>query len=382
MPFTKTFAALALAVAAVFTAPAAARTAPAVVIGSPHAYPAAPGDTWFSTWASGGQLYVTSDDSPGFGSRCRAGNLIVNELAGSSEAQLGSSFANCMTSYGAAQQQGAYHDGRTWKTVGILAVGSTLYLAVARQQDGSGGYPAGQQPSDDASIVRSTDGGHTWANSFGTTGSPGGGAPPAARGGGAQAMFSGTSFATPAFIQYGQGSSVTADGSGQYVYAISNNGFAYDGSWYILGRVLRSKIGDLHAADWQFYTGENGAHWSRHVRLAAHILTAAHQLSQASVIYDPALHAYLLASSYFPFAANWPGGSTAHQSTWALWRAPHPWGPWTRFWSGPSAHGFYDPAFVPSWITSGGLGLTILAAADFGQHTLYNLHAFPVTLRW
>lgn len=64
-------------------------------------------------------------------------------------------------------------------------------------------------------------------------------------------MFPGTTFGTPAFIQYGQDDNPasTVDGGDKYVYAISNNGFAYDGSYYILGRVPRSKIGDLNAAD-------------------------------------------------------------------------------------------------------------------------------------
>ena len=109
-------------------------------------------------------------------------------------------------------------------------------------------------------------------------------------------------------------------------------------------------------------------------------MTAAHQLSQASVAWIPALHSYILASSYFPFAADWPAAGTGHRTTWAFYQAPHPWGPWTRFYSGPSPLGFYDPAFVPKFITMGGLGQVALAAADFGRPSLYKLHAFPLTL--
>ena len=123
------------------------------------------------------------------------------------------------------------------------------------------------------------------------------------------------------------------------------------------------------------------ADWSRQPSRARPVLAAAHQLSQASVTYLPALRTYILASSYFPFAADWPAAGTGHRTTWAFYQAPHPWGPWTRFYSGPSPLGFYDPAFVPKFITMGGLGQVALAAADFGRPSLYRLHAFPVTLR-
>jgi hypothetical protein len=364
------------------------------------------GDTWFNTWADDGNIYATSDDSQGFPGTCNVtGNLAVNELSGNDPSELTSPFVNCMTSYGAGQQGGIYHDGRTWKNIGIISVDGTLYLAVARQADGAGGYPAGFQPSDDASIVKSTDHGRTWTNSFGTTSDPNGAAPPpdpSRRG--AAAMFPRTTFATPAFIQYGRDDNPasTADGGDHYVYAISNDGFAYDGSYYILGRVPRSKIGDLNAADWQFYTGPAGgdgmnpANWSRHAGKATHILTAPHQLSQASVQYIQALHSYVLASSYFPFDASWPREGTGQHTIWAFYQAPHPWGPWTRFFSEPTTEcyfgcstslslGFYDPAFVSKFITKHGLGNVVLTAADFGatkrpNDFLYKLHAFPVTL--
>jgi hypothetical protein len=379
-----------LAAAVIFPAAAPPATLDGASIGSPRTWSRAAGDTWFNTWAANGSVYATSDDSPGFAGTCPGRNLTVNELTGSSPAWLASPFVNCMTSYGAAtsQQRGLYHDGRTWKTIGIISVGGTLYLAVARQEDGNGGYPAGLQPSGDASIIKSADGGRTWTNPFGTTGDPGGAAPPPHAGAGAKAMFPGSRFATPAFIQYGQDDNPasTADGGARYVYAISNNGFAYDGSTYTLGRVPRSQIGTLNAADWQFYTGPPGgngadpADWSRQPSRARPVLAAAHQLSQASVTYLPALRTYILASSYFPFAADWPAAGTAHRSTWAFYQAPHPWGPWTRFYAGPSPLGFYDPAFVTKFITRGGLGLTALAAADFGRPSLYKLHAFPLTL--
>lgn len=367
----------------------------------------ATGDTWFNTWAGDGSIYATSDDSDGFRGTCRGtgGNVVVNQLTGNDPSELTSPYTNCMTSYGPPGSGQNYNDGKTWKNIGIISVDGTLYLAVARQVDGAGGYPAGFQPSDDVSIIKSIDHGRTWTNSFGTTNDPDGAAPPPDPSGpGAKAMFPGTTFATPAFIQYGQDDNPasTADGGDRYVFAISNDGFAYDGSYDILGRVPRSKIGDLNAADWQFYTGPAGgdgmspANWSGDAGQATHILTAPHQLSQASVQYIQALHSYVLASSYFPFDASWPGEGAGQHTIWAFYEAPHPWGPWTRFFSEPTTEcyfgcstslslGWYDPAFVSKFITMHGLGNVVLTAADFGatkrpNDFSYKLHAFPVTL--
>jgi hypothetical protein len=365
------------------------------------------GDTWYNTWAADGNIYATSDDATGFAGTCRS-NFSVNELTGNSAASLASPYENCMTSYGVVGARQNYNDGRTWKTDGIISVGGTLYVVVTRQVDGYGGYPAGFQPSNDASIIKSTDNGRRWSNSFGVTNNPNGAAPPRLPGGrpGAKAMFPGTSFPTPEFIQYGQGDNPasTADGGNTYVYAISNDGFAYDGNYYILGRVLRSKIGNLNAADWQFYTGPPGgngmdsAAWSSNSAKATHILSVPHQLSQASIVYDAPLHTYILASAYFPFTASWSGAGAAATSTWNFFEAPHPWGPWTSFFNQPTTEcyfacnpsiqstlGWYDPALVSKFITMGGLGNTVLTAEDFGTSSrsndfLYKLHAFPFIL--
>ena len=140
----------------------------------------------------------------------------------------------------------------------------------------------------------------------------------------------------------------------------------------------------------------NPANWSGEASKATHILRAPHQLSQASVQYIRALHSYVLASSYFPFDARWPREGTGQHTIWAFYKAPHPWGPWTRFFSKPTTEcyfgcstsmslGWYDPAFVSKFITRQGLGNVVLTAADFGASKrpndfLYKLHAFPVTL--
>jgi hypothetical protein len=362
------------------------------------------GDTWYNTWGADGNIYATSDDSNGFLGTC-ANNFVVNEITGSNPSDLSSPFVNCMTSYGGEGARGDYGDGRTWKTDGIISVDGTLYVVVARQQDGSGGYPYGFQPSSNASIIKSTDDGRTWSNSFGTTGDPGGAAPPYnAQLGRADAMFPGSSFGTPEFIQYGEDDNPasTADGGDTYVYAISNNGYAYDGSDMILGRVLRSQIGDLDAADWQYYTGPAGgdgmnpADWSSDVADARPILTAPYELSQSGINYIQPLHLYVMTSFYFPDRSSWP--STGVTSYWDFYEAPHPWGPWTRFFDQPTTEcyftcsslttsqlGLYDPNLVSKFINMDGLSNVIFSTGDWTSPSrpndyLYHLHAWPFVL--
>jgi hypothetical protein len=65
-------------------------------------------------------------------------------------------------------------DRCSWKSGGIISVGRVLYLAVARQTGVCTSAPNGEQPSMDASIVKSTDHGRTWSNGFGMANSPGG----------------------------------------------------------------------------------------------------------------------------------------------------------------------------------------------------------------
>jgi hypothetical protein len=370
------------------------------------------GDTWYNTWADDGNIYATSDDTSGYSDNCPNGsNLAVNELTGTNPSNLANPYTNCMTSYGGAADKGDYGDGATWKTEGIISVGNTLYLVVTRQKDVGNDYPYGYQVSTDASIVSSADDGQEWSNGYGLSDDPGGAAPPPQLNSsgtaiGAKSMFP-SAFTTPQFINYGEADNTasTADGGDQYVYAMSNDGFAYDGSYEILGRVLRSEIGELSAADWQFYTGPSGGDgtdstdstdWTSYANIgsATHLISASHQLSHVSIVYDPGLGEYLLATFAYPFAPRW----NTDQTTWAFYSAPHPWGPWTQFFSsdtdkcyvtcqdfGNGALGLYDPAFVSKFITEDGLGTVIFSSGDFSHpfrvgDFLYQLHAYPVTL--
>lgn len=378
----------------------------------PTKYPTAYGDTWFSTWADDGNLYVTSNDSTGFNGTCNGGhdtNIVVNELVGADPTALTAPFVNCMTSY----RGRTLADRCSWKTGNITSVEGTLYLAVARQLGGcSADQSVGLQPSFNASIVKSTDHGRTWSNSFGTTHDRGGAAPtPDPALGRVDAMFPGRSFAAPFFVQYGRDDDPAGavDGADRYVYVVSNDSFAYDGNHLVLARVARDRIGALDAADWQYYTGSvggdglDGDSWSGTVTSATHILTAEHQLSQPSIQYVPSIGRYIMINFYYPYDPGFPlapGSST--RSTFSFYEAPHPWGPWTNFLSRPTTMtmcyvdcqsrdadvplGLYDPALVGKFMRMNGLSNVVFASGDFknksraGEEQLYELHSFPFRL--
>jgi hypothetical protein len=374
-------------------------------IGIPQTWPTSgSGDSWYNTWADDGNIYATSNDSRAFNGTCKS-NIVVNEFTGTNPASLASPYANCMMSYGHQADEQNYNDKRTWKAESIISVSGTLYLVVARQ-GGHDGYHGGYQSAHDASIIKSTNDGRTWSNGFGTTDDPNGAAPPPNPSGtGAESMFP-NAFTTPAFINYGRDDNAasTADGGDKYVYAISNDGWAYDGNYLILGRVLRTKIGDLNAANWQFYTGRPGgqglssADWSSDVSRATHIVSAVHQLSQSSVNYIRGLRRYVLTNFYYPFSRYWPGSGDSAHSTWAFYQAPHPWGPWTLFYSRPTVEcyfscdqasaspiGLYDPAIVSKFVAMGGLTSIVFTSGDWltkirPDDELYRLHEFPLAL--
>lgn len=377
--------------------------------GVPANYTKGGGDTWFNTWSDDGNIYATSDDTSGFNGTCNS-DIAVNELAGADPTRLTAPFVNCMTSYGHVGDYTQNPDRCSWKNGGIISVDGVLYLAVARQTGVCTQAPNGEQPSMDASIVKSTDHGRTWSNGFGITNDPGGAAPSYNRQfRRVNAMFPGHRFSAPFFINYGQDDNPAsaADGGNQYVYAVSNDGFAYDGSYLYLGRVRRSKIGDLSAADWQFYTGPAGgagsdpANWSGNFNNAKPILAAKNQISQPDIQYYPALHRYIMVNFYYPFSPHWPDGGTASRSTFSFYEAPHPWGPWAQFLSKPTTLtvcyidcrpqntvplGFYDPAPVSKFARMNGLSNIIFTSGDFTNSAryadpkLYALHALPLTL--
>jgi hypothetical protein len=417
-------------------APPARADVTAGELGTPFVYgcstsnPPSDGDTWYNTWAGDGNIYATSDDSSGFDGACQNvpwlgnsfvgncnegynSNLVVNELEGPDPEHLTSSFTNCMSSYGYAGDPGDQTlcpDHDTWKSGGLISVSGVLYLVVSRQADGANDYPAGDQATEDASIIKSTDHGRTWTSTWTRQPHSTGAAPPCdAKTGQYRSMFPGSRFANIFFINYGQDDTSSSangnHGGNRYVYGLANNGFAYDGSNEILGRVLKTDIGSLNRKNWQYYSnrgylggsGNDSRNWTKNVNQASIILSAPHQLSQASIQYIPGRKLYVMTSSYYPsFNQCWPVSSSPNckgvdevrTTDLVFYSSPTPWGPWTAFYDASDNFGWYDPTIVSKFVGTDRLSQTIFASGDFDcfltgscpAANLYALHEIPYSM--
>jgi hypothetical protein len=171
--------------------------------------------------------------------------------------------------------------------------------------------------------------------------------------------FPGASFGAPSFVKYGKDGAATVDDADKYVYAVSNNGYFANGDYAILGRVLRTAIGNLHDSDWQFYKGCIGgdgtddANWTGSITDASvtKILDVPGHVGMVDVTYIEPLHRYIL--------LNWGwkernSGKFDRNGTTDLdtYEAPYPWGPWTKVATVQSTdpEAFYDPHVITKFI--------------------------------
>ncbi len=149
--------------------------------GVPQYYGDVAADTMFNTTDLTGTIITTANDTEGTGNACgTAGkDIAILSATGDAPSSLSVSTVNCMPSFGPKGGGKNTHDGCSWKSGGLIDVGTTLYLTVARQLHGCswGQQDKGLQPSYNASIMKSVDGGLTWTNPWGTT-STNGAAPP------------------------------------------------------------------------------------------------------------------------------------------------------------------------------------------------------------
>ena len=380
-------------------------------------------DAFYNTVAANGDILTTANDSTGVDESCgaRGTDLAVLRLSGDSPTQLSGTTVNCMTSYGFRGGGHADRDGCSWKTGGLTRVGRVLYLAVARQlhRCSRGKQTDGIQPSTNATVIKSLDGGRTWTNPWGTT-SPDGAAPPWDTAKHRyRAMFPGKQFSAPFFIQYGPGNTQTVDGADKYLYSVSTDGYTYNGSYLRLARVPLDKV--QRARDWQFYhgpVGGSGGRWTSSPVGATHVLQADHGLSQPAIQYVPSLKRYVLLSFYFSHArTDFPRKSETPFTELSFYTAPKPWGPWTQVFQHPSRRdlwcttapctlierpsnkvldigspsdpmGFYDPALVQKFVFTRPLSKqAMFICADWKNYARYpgeqlnRLHVLPVDLK-
>jgi hypothetical protein len=315
-----------------------------VTVGDIHTLDYSGGDTWDLAWTKQDQIYTPSNDSAGV----RLGgnnNLRFNKIFGG-PTNLDGYTKNPMDEYGITGA--SMGDNCTWKSSGCISVDGVIYWVIARHQYGGDqtvDYDK-RQKAHDSSIIKSTDMGKNWS-----------GSPQEHKD---HPMFPGSRFAAPYFVQYGQdGHEAWADGSEKYVYALSNNGFWDNGDWVILGRVLRSKIGDLNGADWQFYTQGDGADdkaWTSNVREAKAVLANPDHLGMTRAVYLPKHKCYLMIGWYYPAGGGKLENSDTHgdpahiRTTWDFYVAAHPWGPWRNVGSHTfTPQGYYTPGICPKF---------------------------------
>lgn len=398
--------------------PVAARTVNPL-FSTPYYYPPVYGDTYFNTVGPGGSILATTDDTHGAYNGCSIGrDIAIIRMVGSQPAHLQPRTVNCMTTFG-VRGGGRSPDGCSWKSGGITNVRGVIYLAVARQlgRCSAGRQANGLQTSYNASIIKSLDGGRTWINAAGVRSRFG--AAPAYRPKLHRyaAMFPGRGFSAPFFIQYGPHNTHAVDGADKYVYAVSNDGYAYNGNWLHLARVPIGKVLDRSA--WRFYHGRAGGggnRWTRANAGATRVLQVRHGISQPAIQYLPAFHRYVLVTfTYSRARRDFPMRSETPYTRLRIYTSPKPWGPWKNaldararrsLWCRYACRvvrvpgsrtmtiggrndwlGLYDPALVQKFVfTRAQRAQALLASGDFrnqnrylGQN-LYRLHAMPFNL--
>jgi hypothetical protein len=346
------------------TSPKVSRPIVDVRLGTPSYYDYG-GDSWDPTWAQDDRLYAAVNDGAGFGTQKR--NIAFNQISVSDPRRLTGQLQNLMDDYGEMNAPVAA-DGRNWKSGGTLSIDGVLYLSVGMDRYVDPNY-GGRQTRINASIIKSSDHGLHWTRPMQENLD--------------RPMFPGMRFATPFFIHYGKEySSATVDNADRYVYATSNNGFWDNGDNYILGRVLRSRIGALRAADWTFYRGGDGmldSSWSADMAKAAILIEAPGQCGETGVTYLPALNRYVMAAWYYPIGNGHAGKIEATE--FAFYESAKPWGPWRKIKTILiEPQGWYIPRVLAKFQSPAGKALKafIAVAGDWRNPGYYRYTMVPV----
>ena len=335
----------------------------AVVVEEPIPVADSEGDTWAPAWAGNGHLYSPSNDTTGFHSAPKA-NIAFNRIEGNNPLHLSGKTINPMATYGKEGERGP--DGCTWKSSGCACIDGVLYWVVARHRYGQeSGDPHRRQTAQNASIIKSMDYGRTWTRSANLNYH----AP----------MFPGRRFATPYFIDYGR-NGLAPQNVGNYVYALSNNGFWDCGDDMIVGRVARSRIGRLHALDWEFFTGGDGdaASWTGNMHRALPVLSNPGRVGMTGAAYLHRYQRYLMIGWYYPAGGGKMEGAATH-TVWDFYESPRPWGPWTKIGSYDSKpSGYYSPQVCPKFQTSE--HVLAFTAGNWNNPNDYRLTVIPLKI--
>jgi hypothetical protein len=340
----------------------------AVHVGEATHYPEGNGDTWCPAWAADGSVFTPANDTDGF-RNAGSSNLSFNHLEGDDVTKLAGTTVNMMTDYAKRGEEGP--DGCMWKSSGCYAIDGVLYWIVARDTYGNKtGDPNRRQTSQNACLIKSTDGGKTWTRPVKENlETP---------------TFPGRRFASAYFVQYGQDGKASVDNADQYIYAVSNNGFWDNGDSMVLGRVARSKIADLRGSDWSYYRGGDGMldkSWVPEMYKGKLLLDSLGKLGETGAVYVPALHRYFMIDWYYPGGGGVMPKKSSARTIWDFYESPKPWGPWKKVASHEfTPEGYYCPIVCPKFISPDGLHLYAMTAGDFMNKPLYHLTIVPIDL--
>lgn len=145
--------------------------------------------------------------------------------------------------------------------------------------------------------------------------------------------------------------------------------------------VLKSKIGKLRGADWEYFTGGDGMRpsaWTGSFNAAEPILQGTRKFGMAGGAYLPAHGRYLLIGWYYPLGGGKIENACTH-TVWDFYEAPHPWGPWTRIGSHDSTpQGYYSPEICPKFQTE--KHGYIFTAGNWNNKDVYRLTIVPLEL--
>jgi hypothetical protein len=344
-------------------------------LGTPIRLEGSGGDTWIAAWADDDDLYVSSDDTSGFGNKCGS-NLAMNRIRGGSMRDLHGETINCMKEYGGGSET-RKEDGGMWKACGFTCVDGVLYLAVSRhltcptEPDGrwEGRYsPFPIQEAWDSSIVKSADHGKTWSRM-----------PELGR-----SMFPGKSFGTPYFVHYGKDGAGTANGANEFIYATSNDGAWNNGNWMTLGRVRKDRIARLDPRDWEFVQGfddKRNPIWQPGHADALYTFRNPGRTSMAGIHYVAGLDLYILPQWYYTHLDD--PNRRWDATRWEFYSASTPWGPWTLFHAQDfEPEGWYNACIPSKLISADGRKMCLFTAGNFIRKELgcYGLWMMEFTL--
>lgn len=325
------------------------------------------GDEWAPTWGKDDILYTGNDDGSSFGG-VPAGNIAFGKLEGNDPYQLTGITINGMEEYGKEGEKAA--DSASWKTMNSYSVDGVLYMFVTRclypEQSGD---TKNRHVFRSSSIIKSTDNGKTWTRP--------------AKENYDNPMFPGKRFGAPYFVWYGKDGAATVDNADKYVYAVSNNGHFESGDNYIIGRVLKTKLADLNAGDWEFYTGGDGmkdAGWGKDMEVSAPIITDTNNCSMTGMTYIPGLKRYMMVVWHYTTYNLRKDPRTINE----FYESPHPWGPWTKFKTLDTKElGWYVPIIgqrFQSDAVNGEVKCFLYPTGNYQNRELYRLNYIPVTI--